>query len=534
MRLLSKISAACAMLLGLTASADGQEARSMHDFGFIQATSPWITSRNAAGLTALPVERAAKAEGAFSKSDGGLIDNAGSENSFQAEISTESYMRISERTVFYGKLSYSYDRGRNMGGSILMDPSYNPVNFYESVDTTRGVKAKELYHLIGGISYRFKDDRWSLGAKIDYESGDQAKLKDPRFFNVWMDLGASAGFRFSDSEKISFGASVEYRRTLETVRGKLYGTSGKQYFTLIDYGGFYGKRELFDGSYSMVSPSDSRPMFNHFIGGSLQLEAGRKTKVFNELTYLRRSGYFGNKGTKSILFTEHGGNIIEYNGVLTTGNGSNLHRIGLDLRYEGIINNENVYRMSTQVGEYTEVEYLSQNEVLDRSDIYAGLSYTGYIGSDDFRARWEYGANAGFSSRQALTTIYPYYRSSSYSNIAAEIFGKRNILSRKNLFTIAAGADFMTGFGTPKDDGILANSSSEAPRSHDLYLYREFEFQTAPRAGAGVSFRYTRLFSDRTAGYVELNESFTSMLKKPEYLNNGLRNILSITIGCAF
>lgn len=534
MRLLSKISAACTMLLGLTASANGQEARSMHDFGFIQATSPWITSRNAAGLTALPVERTAKAEGSFSKNDGGLIDNAGSENNFQAEISTESYLRISERTVFYGKLSYSYDRGRNMGGSILMDPSYNPINFYENADTTRGVKAKELYHLIGGISYRFKDNRWSLGAKIEYESGDQAKLKDPRFFNVWMDLGASAGLRFVASDKISFGASVEYRRTLETVRGKLYGTSGKQYFTLIDYGGFYGKRELFDGSYGMISPSSNRPMFNHFIGGSLQLEAGRKTKVFNELTYLRRSGYFGNKGATSILFTEHGGNIIEYNGVLTTGNGSNLHRIGLDLRYEGIINNENVYRMSTQVGEYTEVEYLSQNEILDRSDIHANISYTGYMGIENFRARWEYGANASFNSRQSLSTIYPYYRNSSYSNAAAGIYGKRNILSRKNLFTITAGADFMTGFGTPKEDGILASSSSEAPRSHDMYLYRDFEFQTASRIGAGLAFRYTRLFSAKIAAYVELSDTFTSLIQSPEYLDNGHRNILTITIGCTF
>ena len=128
--------------------------------------------------------------------------------------------------AFYGKLSYSYNSGKDMGGSILMDPSYNPINFYESVDTTGGVKNKEVYHLIGGLSYALKDSRWAIGAKIDYQTGDQAKLKDPRYLNVWMDLGTSVGTRFAASEGFSVGLNLEYRRTLETTSSKVYGVSG--------------------------------------------------------------------------------------------------------------------------------------------------------------------------------------------------------------------------------------------------------------------------------------------------------------------
>lgn len=534
MRLLSKISAACILLLGLCAYASGQEARSMRDFDFIRTSSPWLTSRNAAGLNTMPVEKASIAEGEFSRSNGGLKDDATSENSFKAGIQTESYLRISERMSFYGKLSYSYDRGQNMGGSILMDPSYNPLNFYESADTTGGTKNRELYNLEGGLSYILKDSRWSLGARIGYESGDQAKLKDPRFQNVWMDLEAGIGTRFAASETFSAGISLEYRRTLESLLGNTYGISGKQYYTFIDYGGFFGTRELFDGMNAMVPTSTTRPMFNNFMGASLQVETGRKIKVFNQLTYLMRSGYYGSKGSTSITYTEHGGNVIEYNGILLAGNGRNRHRIGLDLRFENLVNNENVYRLNTEVGEHTEVEYLSQNEVLDRSDISAVLTYKGFMGVENFRAKWEYGATAGFDSRQSLATIYPFYRSSSYGTLSTDLYGKRNIISGRNIFTIGLGFDFATGFGTPKNDGAYAGTSSDAPRSFDNYLYRDFEYRTATRAGGSFTFRYTRAFSDKTGAYVQLSDRYVGLLKDAEYLQNGHRNKLMITIGCAF
>ena len=179
-------------------------------------------------------------------------------------------------------------------------------------------------------------------------------------------------------------------------------------------------------------------------------------------------------------------------------------------------------------------EDISQNEVLDRSDISAVISYTGYLDVENFRPRWEYGVNAAFSSRQSLATIYPYYRSSGHSSISADIYGKRNFLSGKNLFTVGLGLDFMTGFGVPKEDGILANSSSEAPKSFDNYLYRDFEYKTASRAGGSANVRYTRLISDNIGVYAQISERYTSLLQAAEYLSNGHRNTLAITIGCTF
>ena len=482
----------------------------------------------------MTLDRATIAEGTFTKDNGGIVDNAGSENCFQAGAATESYLKISQQLALYGKLGYTYFRGQDMGGSILMNPSYNPVNFYESDLSTKGVKNRELYHLIGGISYSFKDSGWSLGGKIDYESGDQAKLKDPRFLNVWMDLGTSAGFRYRTEGNLSFGVNLEYRRTLEYIVGKTYGLSGKQYYSFIDYGGYYGNRELFESTDAMVSAGNTCPMFNSFYGASAQLEVGGKTKIFNELSYLMRSGYYGNKGSSNIMFTEHGGHIFQYKGELRASNADTRHHVGMDLKYETLTNNKNVYRLNTQVGQNTQVEYLSQNEVLERGDISASLYYTAYLGVKNYRAVWELGAKADLDSRQSLATIYPYYRNSGSSNITALIYGKRNILTGKNLFTVAAEGVFFTGFGIAKEDGALASSTSDAPTSFDAYLYKEFEYRTAMRAGAGLSVRYTRLFSEKIGAFIQLSDKYLSLLKKPEYMSNSHRNTLNISIGCIF
>ena len=534
MRLLSKTSAAFAVFLSLAAPVQGQENSSAYDFEYIRDASPWLGSRNAAGLSAMTLKRATIAELNFTKDNGGFIDNAGSEDCFKAGAMTESYLKISESVAFYGKLSYSYFKGQDMGGSILMDPAYNPVNFYESDLSTTGIKNRELYHLIGGISYSFKSSGWAIGAKFDYESGDQAKLKDPRFLNVWMDLGASGGFRYDNGKNFSIGMNLEYRRTMESLLGKIYGVSGKQYFNLIDYGGFYGNRELFDGTDSMVSSGNTCPMFNSFIGASVQIESGKSVKIFHELTYLKRSGYYGNKGSSKIMFTEHGGNIFKYKGELRAGNDAVRHHAGICFSYQTLANFKNVYRLNTQVGANTVVEYLSQNEVLDRSDINAGVHYTAFIDVENYRPKWEVGAKADFDSRQSLATIYPYYRSTSSSNLAAEIYGKRNIVSGKNMFTLYAAGAYMTGFGIPKDDGILASSSSDAPKSFDVYLYKEFEYRTAQRAGAELTFRYTRLFSHMVGAFIQLSDRYTTLLAEPEYMSNGHRNTFNLTIGCTF
>lgn len=512
----------------------GQVSRAMQDFDFIKDSNPWLTSVNVAGIGQLQTSRTSMAGLSFSKDNGGLVGIEGSDDSFLAEITTESYMKFSDRIAFYGKLSYLNFTGKNMGGPILMDPSYNPINFLESTEETTGNKNKELYSLSGGMAYTF-NPRWSIGARIDYEAGNTAKRKDPRFKSIWMDIDFSLGARFAPSDAFAAGLSIEYRKTVEDLSGDIFGTTDQQYFILVDYGGFFGSLEYFDGDKGYVPASSSaRPMYNAFYGGSIQIEAGRKIKVFNEITYLHRSGYYGKKASASVTFCEFEGNIIRYGGTLNIPAGSNLHQIRLNAGYEGIKNNENIYRFNTASGENTIVEYFGSKEVLDRTDAMGSLSYTCWRRTDNLRPDWEYGVMADADYMALTSTVYPYYRRQDITSIRVLLHGKKNFIVKSNIFTAGASADFFTGGGTAKEDGTLASSTSNPPKSGDGYLNRDFEYKTLSRICGMLNFRYTRLIKDKAAAYIDVRNSYTRSLKKAEYLKDSYRNTFVISVGCTF
>jgi opacity protein-like surface antigen len=101
----------------------------------------------------LPVSRIADVEAVFHKHDGSLTSLENSSDSFEAGASTEAFMNLSEKFSLHGRLEYMNFNGKDMVGPVMMNPSYNPLNFYESTDKTPGSKNRESYNLAGGFSY---------------------------------------------------------------------------------------------------------------------------------------------------------------------------------------------------------------------------------------------------------------------------------------------------------------------------------------------------------------------------------------------
>ena len=523
------------IFLALALEVSAQEYRNIRDFEYIRSATPWISSDNAAGLDALPVGRIANIEAFFHKHDGELRDINESANSFEAGASTEAFISLSELFAIHGRLEYRNFNGKGMGGPVLLDPEYNPLNFYESTDETPGAKNRELYNLAGGFSYRFFNKNWIVGAEIDYTAADAAKKKDPRFETKWMDLNLNAGVRFIASDAVSLGASLLYRRTLEDFFGSLFGNTDKIYNIDIDYGGFFGKTERLDGEGGMISMSGPRPMFNSFYGGSLQVEAGNSTKVFNQFTYLRRMGYYGRKSSSSVTYTENAGNIMEYRGVLTSRHDAMLHRIGLDFSFEGMKNMQNNYKMESEPGGESVVLYHGQKEVLAMNTIKAALSYDGYAGIADYRPIWEFGAGVSGQMRRSVTTIYPFERHSNVTHLEARLYGTRHLFFKHlNMLSFQLEGLMATGFGNPAEDIIIVSSSSMPPKSMDLFMNRHFEYKTAMRAGGCLRIRYTRFIGPKMGLYVEAKDCYTHMLKAPAYLKGRIRNILETKIGITF
>ena len=532
MRLLSYI--LTIPLLTLATTASGQEYKNIRDFEYIRSATPWLSSDNAAGLGMLPVNRIANVEAYFHKHNGGLASIELSPDSYEAGASTEAFMTLSEKFYLHGKLEYRNFNGNDMVGPVMMNPSYNPLNFYESIDKTAGSKNKETYNLTGGFSYSLTD-RLSIGALIDYTAADMAKKKDPRFVSKWMDLNLNAGLSYKISDGLALGASFIYRRTLEDLTGNIYGNTDKQYDIFVDYGGFYGTLQMFEGENGYLAQNNPRPMFNNFFGGSVQIEAGTDTKVFNEITYLKRSGYYGKKASSSIVYTEHSSDFIKYSGVLTTGTGINMHRVGLELSAEALNGIKNSYRTHTDEGSETVIEYFTPKETLAQLELHGCLSYDGYLGISEYRPTWEYGVKAEGHMKISHTVLFPYLRRSEVSYMSLHVHGAKNIFFKgMNMFTVGLQGLLAVGTGNPASDRTLVESTSEAPASLDVFMNKDFEYKTAPQAGVCLRFRYTRFIGPRMGLYVEAKDCFMSMLKAPEYLGGRFRNILETKIGITF
>ena len=520
-------------LLALPLAAGGQEAGECRDFRFAADTNPFLSLSNPAAVSAFD-GHISMAGLDFRKDNGGLISLTESADSYKAGAYTESYFCISERISFHGGLSWSYFSGKWMGAQVLMDPLFNPVNFLESDEANTGTRNREDYSLLGAMSFKL-NDKWALGCEIDYSSADQTKVKDPRFSNVWMDMNLKAGASFRPDQSTLLGAALIYRSTMEQIRGGIYGTTDKQYFIMADKGSFLGTVAGLSGDMDYVPMTEFRPMKNDFFGLSLQALTGAWT---NEAEVLYRMGYYGKKASDSATYFEFSGIRAGYSCRFQTRSGADIYKASLKLDYELLGNYENLFSYVQVTGQNTTINYYGQNHISDRHLCSAALSFVWHKGVDGYLPELSVGASVSGQGRFQTTVLYPFYRKSNCVGMAAEAFADRNIRKGASVFSLGGRLDFRYGLGNPKEDGVYdlpyGTISGTTLRSFDNYLFRQFEYDTAPAAGAGLSFAYTRIISGKAAACVKVSDSFSMLINEPQYLSGRFRNVASVTLGLSF
>ena len=519
------------LTLCLAASAAGQEP--VRDFQLAVERNPLLSFENAAGLSSLGEEHFSEATGSFIMHYGGLVPLEGSPDSWKLNVGTRSFQRVSDRIVFAGGLSYSHARGKGMGAQILMDPSDNPVNFLEEDGTTVGQKKRETYSLYGAISYSFSD-RFSAGLRVDYTAADQTKYKDPRFQNVVMDLKVAPGVMWHPSEQFSLGGNLLYRHSLEQLSAGLFGTVDRLYDILVDQGAFLGNQEAFEGDVGYVSASNMRPLANERYGLSLQTVIGSRIKYHGQLSALWRTGYFGSRTSTSVVFCEFSGPEASFEGVWLIPARDASHRIAYDLGVKYLSRYTNSYSYKAQPGMATTVEYHGRNRTLDRLDLTARVAYKWEKGLSGFRPDWMLSASVEGNLRNQNVDFYPSRRHQDYLNLSAQVAGERNVKRASDCFTFAAGLSFLWGTGDPKTDDAVSNTGTSKLKSFDEWLYRQFEYDTAARAGASLSFTWSLLRYKGLIPYLMVSDRFVSLLATPQYLQSGFRNEALLTLGVNF
>ncbi|HEY0299667.1 MAG TPA: hypothetical protein VGB84_10660 [Arachidicoccus sp.] len=506
------------------------------DMDYLRNNNAWLSSGNVLGLQYFSVNKISNAKAYFNKSDGKFINYYQSDNSYTVGASTESFYRLNPNVVFQGKVVYENFSGKNMGGSAFINPYAQPLDIDENADSTTGPKKLERYNLLGAGSAKVSR-KWTLGGKINYEAANYAKIKDLRHINKLLNMDVEAGVSYALDNTVEIGVSYDYIRRIESIVFNMDGNTDKQYLSLINYGSFFGQKELFAGSGSSSGYTlQTNPMVNNTHRFSLlaNIHINPQVELFNDFSYGIRNGYFGEKGTISIVFTEHNSKQFGYNGILSLKHYHSLHNFNIKANYESLKNMQNVYREETDAGGTTSIVYYGQNQLLDQKITNAAIGYTGYFGIKNDNPLWTLSAGGNYYRREQTTTLYPFYREEIINSYMFDIFADRNFIRDKNMYSISLGFDYGSGSGTPKDDGTYTtpSSSQTAPATRDNYLYEEYEYFTKPRVKSGLGVKYSRIINAQFTGFLQLNFAYTKAFDV-SYLGNNFRSV-NFTVGCTF
>jgi hypothetical protein len=516
------------MWVGVSVFYAGLAAQESHwpDFEYIRQSDVRLTSENASGLQYLPVWKIASAQAFINQSQGGFVNYHQPDKSYEWGAMTESFLHLSPKIVLYGQIDYLNSNGKNGSGSVFIDPYSNAFDIL----TGAGDKNLEKYHLIGAIALKLSS-RLSLGGKVDYKAANYAKYKDLRHRNSLLDISVSLGFSYHFHPNMELGANYFYRRSVEGLEFSVYGTTDQLYSSLVSFGAFYGRSELFGESGYTYG---NNPTFNEFNGASLQVDwkLHGQWRLFNEFSYKSREGYYGKRSPSSPVFIEHNASVLAYSGALSYGS---LHSLKMNLENERLKVFENVYVRENQPGGKTDIVYYGKNKTSDKQKLNVGIVYTAYLGVKEFHPDWVLQAGADYRDYRQTVSLYPFYRKQAIHVLDARLQMKKNLIRKKNHYDVSAGLNYGFGGGTAKDDGVYAapSESQRKPQSSDDYLYREYEYLTAPRIRANMGLGYSRLLNSGVRGYVHLDYELTSA-RKIEYLAGKTFHSAVLSIGCVF
>jgi len=502
------------------------------DVNYIRKQNVWMNAKNAAGLKYFKLPKVSNTEVFFNKSDGQFKNFHQSNNSYEYGLNAYSQYRLNKKIVFEGGFTYSNFKGKNMGGSAFIDPYKNPFDIVELDDNNKGTKGKETYSLNGAVSAELTS-KFTVGGRINYQTANFAKAKDLRHTNKLLDMELSIGGTYQLNDVVEIGANYNYDRRIESIVFKTYGNYEKAISTLISFGAFYGRLETF-GEYGYTYDNATRPLTNFSHGFSIQLglNFNQKIKLFNEFTYGKPKGFFGEKGTASIVLAEHIGEKYAYNGMLSVSGDKNEHQIALTANYHTLSNYDNSDRRETNPGGASSVTLLGK-EVLDKQQFEASLSYTFFKDIKYENPAWVFDVNVNYFRRQQTAKIYPFYRDQTINSYQANANVKRNLIKAQQMYSFTLGLGYGSGNGIAKYDGFyIAPSGSEVPKDMNMYLYQEFDYFTTPKVMVNVGLQYTKKFKQDITPYAKLNYHYTKAFDT-QFLGSNY-GIVGASIGCNF
>lgn len=512
------------LLLLLALSVRAQEKK-FYRMDRLKADNPWILSHNAAGLTANTVHRFSIVEGSWQYTTGDYRNVSDPTDRNRMNLLTESVLRLN-KVYFYGKFSFDYDIRRNMGWTHVLNPYYTSIYMADSVP---GQQTLEVYHLDGGIGYPL-GKHFAIGAKVTYENASNAKRKDARNQNTFMQLQLYPGILFHMGP-VRIGANMIYQKMTEMVDVKIIGTGKIHEIFQFDGLWHYTSTILTEGA-SIQSNHQEK-----LYGGAVQLELfNDQISFFNEISVTqRKQDIYPNDFTE-----ERNGKIKErsfhYNGLLHKKGRYYDHYLSLRLDISNRLGYENIQQSEVVDQNEEWVQYGSKNK--SSADILqADVSYRLFRNRSAFNSSWDARVGAKGVYVERIYRIYPARFIQKIKNYEGYLSLNKNFLFKKGMFDGGIRLAYTLG------DGTLLDTEKEGPgeipdagqyKRRDDLLQQEYEFFTSDRLLGGLNLRYTRFLQPEKGMSLYGDVKMTYCRSLSGGFQDENRTHLQVTVGFAF
>ena len=508
----------------------------MRDFSYVMHSDPWLMGNNPSALIRFGSSTLSEATVSMTVGNGGFVNYDQSPHTLTFGASAESVYRLSPRTVVYGRMSYQNESSSNMAGSAFLNTYHLPFDIVEDSLTNEGDEHRDTYHLKGGVGVDIWHG-WSVGASFDFTAATLAKYKDLRHQNKAMDLTFSAGF-YLPLGHVSLGANYLYRRSTENIRFKVYGQSDKVYKSLIAYANFMGQVEQFTTN-GYTGSNNEQPLFSARHGACVQLDwrITPQWQWYHSMMAQYRSGYYGRESAYTITYMRHHSHIYTYQSRLSYRLPTSLHRMDVSISAERLENNQNAYLETLNEQGASQYEYFGAVKTGDKLWVDTHIGYTGDMGIDYELPRWTVATGVNIGHRKQTGYRYPYYRRQRLNQVQGYIDACRRIRLRQGILQAGLQFAYQKGSGDVYEDLTFAEPSAQqtAPSSMDAYLYRDYEYYTAPQVKVGAALKYSFVFPQtRMKTYVEGKCTYLKAYNTDAYLKGDAYTTVMLIVGVDF
>ena len=508
----------------------------MRDFSYVMQSDPWLMGNNPSALIRFGSSTLSEATVSMTVGNGGFVNYDQSPHTLTFGASAESVYRLSPRTVVYGRMSYQNESSSNMAGSAFLNTYHLPFDIVEDSLTNEGDEHRDTYHLKGGVGVDIWHG-WSVGASFDFTAANLAKYKDLRHQNKAMDLTFSAGF-YLPLGHVSLGANYLYRRSTENIRFKVYGQSDKVYKSLIAYANFMGQVEQFTTN-GYTGSNNEQPLFSARHGACVQLDwrITPQWQWYHSMMAQYRSGYYGRESAYTITYMRHHSHIYTYQSRLSYRLPTSLHRMDVSISAERLENNQNAYLETLNEQGASQYEYFGAVKTGDKLWVDTHIGYTGDMGIDYELPRWTVATGVNIGHRKQTGYRYPYYRRQQLNQVQGYIDACHRIRLRQGILQAGLQFAYQKGSGDVYEDLTFAEPSAQqtAPPSMDAYLYRDYEYYTAPQVKVGAALKYSFIFPQtRMKTYVEGKCTYLKAYNTDAYLKGDAYTTVMLIVGVDF